>query len=530
MAQRLRMSAVTASAVAAGVLLAGCGSTVVTSGGGVAAGGAPHSVDDDGLSAPGVDSGELGDGLSVPGSADGPAVGVSDAGPGDSGTGPAGTDGSSSTGDTGRAGSPGSPGAATGGAAGKPARSGEPLVVGVLYSDDAQQFTGAVGGNVQQINAKRASEVMIAAYNKNGGILGHQIKPVFHSISLASSDPEGEQAAACSTFTQDNKVRLVIDAGPFQRPSLRDCLAKAGVVNVVTGLGREQEKTFERQPFLAHPVSLSLERRARVTAEGVASQGFLRTDRDGKPLTAANPVKLGVVTFEQSDYANAYESALAPAFKKAGKEVDEVFYLGNATPADTARDINAAVLRFAGLGITHVVFFASNGSVPAFFMNGASSQGYEPRYGLTSNDTPQVLPSNIADPKGQLHGSIGVGWLPGVDSVDGNKPGVAPPQQAACLKLMREGGLQGSDANSRTQLALVCDAWSFSRMAYDAGGDVAPAAFVAGENRLGTSFRSASVIATRFAPDKHDGVGAVRRLAFDDSCTCFRYTSGPQAV
>jgi hypothetical protein len=502
-----------------------CGSTVVTTdGSGFTSVGAPAATDGDGLALPAA-PGPGGIGGGTPGAP---------AGSGSSGVeGATSSRGFSDSGGSEVAFAPG--GAAGAGAApapeaGKPLKPREPLLVGVLYSADVQEFTSAVGGNTQQINARRASEVVIAAYNKNGGILGHPIKPVFHSISLASSDPESEQAAACSTFTQDHKVRMVIDAGPFQRPSLRDCLAKAGVINVVTGLGREQAATFRQQPLLAHPVSLSLERRARTTAEGLATQGYLTTDRDGKPVTAANPVKLGVVTFEQSDYKSAYQSTLKPAFEKAGKKVDAEFYLSNTTPADTARDINAAVLRFAGLGITHVVFFASNGSVPVFFMNGASSQGYQPRYGLTSNDTPQVLPANLTDARGQLHGSIGVGWIPGVDSVDGSKPGTAPPAEAACHKLMKEGGLQGSDANSRTQLSLVCDAWAFARMSFERGGDVTPAAFVNGENRLGSSFRPASVIATRFAPDKHDGVGAVRRLAFDDSCTCFRYTSGPQSI
>jgi hypothetical protein len=518
--------------------LTACGSTVATSGQGLAANGTPLGSGGDGLSAPDPGVAATGDGLTVPGAAGvGAAPGdVSADGGAAEGAGAAEGGGTAQGGgaavpDQGAApgggGATGQPPAAAGGA---PLGKREPISVGVLYSADVQEFTGAVGGSSQQINAKRASEVVIASYNKGGGILGHKIEPVFHSISLASSNPEGEQAAACEKFTKDNKVRLVIDAGPFQRPSRRDCLAKAGVINVVTGLGKEQEATFDRQPLLAHPVSLSLERRARATAQGLGSLGYLRSDRDGKALTAANPIKLGVITFDQPDFKNAYLSAMKPAFAKAGKAVDAEFFLSNATPADTARDINAAVLRFAGLGITHVVFFASNGSVPAFFMNGASSQGYEPRYGLTSNDTPQVLPANITDPKGQLHGSVGIGWLPGVDSIDGNKPGTAPSEQAACEKLMRDGGLQGRDANSRTQLALVCDAWSFTRMAFSKGGDVSPQAFVRGEEALGTSFRSASVIGTSFGPGKHDGVGAVRRLAFNDNCTCFRYTSGPQRI
>jgi hypothetical protein len=43
---------------------------------------------------------------------------------------------------------------------------------------------------------------------------------------------------------------------------------------------------------------------------------------------------------------------------------------------------------------------------------------------------------------------------------------------------------------------------------------------------LSTSVPLAASFAGRFASDSHDGIGAVRDIAFLDACSCFRYTSG----
>ncbi len=51
-------------------------------------------------------------------------------------------------------------------------------------------------------------------------------------------------------------------------------------------------------------------------------------------------------------------------------------------------------------------------------------------------------------------------------------------------------------------------------------------AFRVAAESLGPSFPSALAYGVAFGPTRHSGVAAVRYAAFDESCTCFKYTSG----
>jgi hypothetical protein len=84
------------------------------------------------------------------------------------------------------------------------------------------------------------------------------------------------------------------------------------------------------------------------------------------------------------------------------------------------------------------------------------------------------------------------------------------------------------DANYNGLLTFTCDGFWFLDAAFEAGGAarLSPSSFVNGENRLGATYRPATITGTRVGPDRHDGVGFVRRFAFFDNCSCFRYTTG----
>ena len=56
-----------------------------------------------------------------------------------------------------------------------------------------------------------------------------------------------------------------------------------------------------------------------------------------------------------------------------------------------------------------------------------------------------------------------------------------------------------------------------------AGGDTRLLDIV---SRLGSSYHASGTYATSFSVTKHDGGNAYRDFAYDDSCKCFRYTSG----
>jgi hypothetical protein len=64
----------------------------------------------------------------------------------------------------------------------------------------------------------------------------------------------------------------------------------------------------------------------------------------------------------------------------------------------------------------------------------------------------------------------------------------------------------------------------------DRAGELTPAGIAARIDALDASFESAMTFSTRFFAGRRDGVAAVRTFAFDDACSCFRYTSPPRKV
>ncbi len=51
--------------------------------------------------------------------------------------------------------------------------------------------------------------------------------------------------------------------------------------------------------------------------------------------------------------------------------------------------------------------------------------------------------------------------------------------------------------------------------------------FLAAVAGLSSTYRSPLAYATRFDGTRRDGIGAARKMALDDGCGCFRYTTSP---
>ena len=49
-------------------------------------------------------------------------------------------------------------------------------------------------------------------------------------------------------------------------------------------------------------------------------------------------------------------------------------------------------------------------------------------------------------------------------------------------------------------------------------------------NSLGRSYRPVGTYVSEFSSSQHDGAADFRGFAFQDGCTCFRYTSGLQRM
>jgi hypothetical protein len=179
---------------------------------------------------------------------------------------------------------------------------------------------------------------------------------------------------------------------------------------------------------------------------------------------------------------------------------------------DTAGQLSNAVLRFRSARVSHLIFSPTGGQIPFIMAPIAESQGFRPRYGITSLDIPYFVAANA--PAAQLRSSMAVGWWPAgdvepIDVPDGN------PAEARCAAVT---GTRRSDA------VRFCDGLYALEAAMTPSTPVTRVGITSALEALGTKAWSPwSLGPTRVGPDRPDGAAAVRLLAFDDTCECYRY-------
>jgi hypothetical protein len=152
-------------------------------------------------------------------------------------------------------------------------------------------------------------------------------------------------------------------------------------------------------------------------------------------------------------------------------------------------------------------------------MQPAESQNYRPRYALNSLDVPAFLTQNV--PLAQLHGAVGVGWLPASDLFYKEVAHGVNPAEDLCYEITKRNG---------DEVKRYCDGVFFLKPALERAPEFSPAGLRAGAESLGTNYDSPWTLATRFGPGRFDGARQVRPVAFVEDCTCFRYTGAPLEV
>src|SRR4051794_2275708 len=86
-----------------------------------------------------------------------------------------------------------------------------PLQLGVLDASSPAAAASATGANnpagVDPVEVTRA---FIRYYNDHGGMAGRKIQPIEYTINPTSSSYQNDLSAACAKFTQDNHVSVVV--------------------------------------------------------------------------------------------------------------------------------------------------------------------------------------------------------------------------------------------------------------------------------------------------------------------------------
>lgn len=506
------------------LVVTACGSTVSVTG--TAASGNGLGVGDASTPAPIAGGTGSAPGGSV-GSATGSASGGATSTTGSAGTGTSGT----TTGDT-AGGTTALPG---GNAVGVTATT---ITVGLPYSVNSKAAAAALGVSGAGVGGgdQRAQwKAIIDDINSHGGVLGRKVVPQYHAFDSTSTQSLDQQyQAACSDWTQDHHVFAVLEGDSTQAQTLLQCLSKKGVVQVWESPTLSDTATFKRFPHYIEVGTLGMDRVARAWPKQLLNLDYFSGWNTVTGTPAKVPAKVGILTFDNQVSVNAVDTILVPALKAMGLTpiVAKVLYpSAEADNGTSIAQIQNAVLKFKASGVTHVLPYDSQGAgILGFFAQGANSQKYYPRYGLSSNDGAQILYNTNLIPKAQLNGAVGFGWEPFLDVSDAYNPDNGPDSNSArrsCLALMKKNGQDVSSSIVKRQAIQGCDQFSFLKAALGkSGGNPTPASFLTGVDSMGESFVSGVTFRTHFDSLQHNGVAAVRAFGYVPACDCFRYT-GP---
>ena len=460
--RRIRLVAATALSLAA---LAGCGTTVHRTAAGVSApGDATLSVPTG--QAP-AESGSTGRGSSGPG---GVVPGSTATAPGASAAGPQ---------VTGSAG----PGTST-----VTTPTTGPVKVGFMYSINDAASSAGIDNNTS-INPGNVEHALVASYNADGGFAGRHIDPVYASIRSSSNDFEGDLAAACATFTQDNHVAAVISDVGLYSESFYACLAKANVPVIAgdSGPDRYDARAF---PLLVTPDSMLGDTRVIEVADRLHASGWL-TAKD----------KMGVVIEDCPINNRIYTNSLAPELHRLGIAVVATTkphcFQAISDLGTVSAQMGSAVVQFRQRGVTKVIFVsqAQEGTIAYEFMLAAGNQGWYPGYALSSASFPTTLQAQNGVPAREFSNARGVGWAPPMDTND-RKQWTTTPTMRACMQRVRARGLRPATAIDDVQVETVCDTF----VLYDAAlratnGDATESAAQQGLRAAGGSFVSSYSLA-----------------------------------
>jgi hypothetical protein len=232
--------------------------------------------------------------------------------------------------------------------------------------------------------------------------------------------------------------------------------------------------------------------------------------------------KVAIVMPDQPKYMAAVDKSLKPALASMHLTLADTAQYNTADTSALPGQLSGAVLKFKAENITHVLMMDTTGwGVTLLFMNDAQSQGYFPRYGLNSANSPDFLRQNV--PPQQLHAAMGISWIPIIDV----GPDAAPPDNAAgqlCMRIYAAAGLGSSDQTTKGVLQWFCSLVQFLKAALDQSAS--SSTFQGAVASLGTSWESPRAGITQFGTGRYTGLQSYRVITFDDQRGYFTFLGG----
>jgi hypothetical protein len=395
------------------------------------------------------------------------------------------------------------------------------VYIGIPTQKDANSGAAALGlVGLDFGDQEGQARAVIAAVNKDGGVLGRRVVPVFHDIASADvqSDPQHAAQAACTALTEDRQVAGVVNlVAGIDVPTFYGCL-KQHDTPVVSGGLLPTDTAFQRQfaPYFYSLFAPSYDDVMGVLLDRLKARDYFTGWDTTGGRAGAVPVRLGLI-YAQQGPENRIGKRLKTELVRRGYTVAADWAYDSSTTASSTRDVAAAVLPFRSANVTHVVALDS---LVVYFELAAQQQQYRPRYAYTSYSAAGVLLQ--ANAAGQQPGSLGVGWAPTTDTDSAHDPGVLPGE-TACRKAMREGGQDVSARSTELVAMELCDGINMLVLGARSGGGFDAAALRAGLSSIGQAFRPALSFGSALGPGSAYLPGGARDFGWSASCSCFVY-------
>lgn len=394
------------------------------------------------------------------------------------------------------------------------------VTIGVMTQQDVQAVAEGLGLNSVDAGDQEADiKAVVDDLNARGGLLGRKIVVDIHDVpTTGTAETEGQ--AACAHFTQDVRVVAVYAMALVgDVPSFRACMSKAEVPVFAAGGQAFDDQVFdELDGYYSLMTFPSWTRFARPFLDRLEAQGYYTgwNTNTGGPGSA--PAKTGFLCTD-SAIGRRVGALVRDASAQVGHPISSEIYLSEAS------DASNAVLRFRSDGITHVLYCDLGLFV---FAQQAESQGYRPRYGISTFNTPILFLQGTVS-NSQLAGSMGVGFAPTLDVDASRDPGPeGPPGEAACRAMAKRAGLTYGP-NQRLAQGILYDTCDIFRLIVDSA-TAANALDGAGINQgvgvAGPRLRSAYTWVSGLSPSERANPASTRDLFFDGPCACYRYRGG----
>lgn len=408
------------------------------------------------------------------------------------------------------------PGPAARASTAAPARRADvkPIEIGLIYEEGSGSRAAALGlRGLDTGDQKQKLAAVVADVNARGGLGGHKIAPIYAPSTTGPDDSRNtatREQAVCSRLTQDHRVMAAVTITGYSE-LLPRCLAAKGVPLIAQSAGFSSGFFRQLRDLYFVVSDAAMDVGVASAADRLFERGFYGSN-----------AKVGIVYDDLPDNRAAVATMVA-RLHAHGVQVANKFALDGGSDQEYLASFNSAVLRFRSDGITHVQFVTYSAFL---FMPVAESQGYRPRYGLTSMDSPIFLAQNV--PAAQLKSALLEGWRPLFDVGYADQP-PRNPASARCRTLMQKHGIQDGDGTSEGYSMNSCDVlWFLERSLAPSVDDLSATVLARGVAGLGTSYRSTFTFSTYFTAQRHYGAAILRDASYVDGCSCFRYsgTSG----